>query len=300
MKRTASLPPLSKQVSDSRYCFLSTSTARTGGLRLLVAGREVCREEYQVVREGYPSLALELVVAGSGTLEVGGKKCVLLPGVFFCYGPGVSHSIRAEPGTRLVKYFVDFVGEEGVRLLKLSGMTPGKVAEIRNVEPLVAVFELLLNRGGRVTKSNADLCADLLRVILRMSAETAPVRARPLLRDDCCRRAIAIIDREYEEIRKIGEVAERLGVSAEHLSRSFRQMGEPPPSRRLSLKKLTQAAGLLLSGEWKVKEIAYRLGYATPFHFSSVFRRHFGYSPRALQRRMRGAVTAKGSSGKKA
>ena len=76
-------------------------------------------------------------------------------------------------------------------------------------------------------------------------------------------------------------------------------MGEVPPSKRLSLKKLTQAAGLLLSGEWKVKEVAYRLGYATPFHFSSVFRRHFGYSPRALQRQMRGAVTAKSPRRKK-
>ena len=299
MRRKSSLPPLSQQVSDSRYCFLSTSTAPTQGLRLLMAGREVCREEYQVTRDGYPSLALELVVAGSGTLELAGKNSALLPGVIFSYGPDVPHSIRNKPGGRLVKYFVDFVGEEGMHLLKIAGMTPGKVAGIRNAEPLITSFELLLNRGDRVSKSNAELCADLLRVILRMSVETVPIRPGLTLKDDCCSRAIALIDKEYEVIRSISEVAGRLGVTAEHLSRTFRKMGEVPPSKRLSLKKLTQAAGLLLSGEWKVKEVAYRLGYATPFHFSSVFRRHFGYSPRALQRQMRGAVTAKSPRRKK-
>ncbi len=290
MARSAPLPPLSAQVSDSRYCFLSTSTAPTKGMRLLMAGREFCREEYQVVRQGYPSFALELVVAGSGTLELGGKKLALLPGTIFSYGPGVPHAIRSQPGERLVKYFVDFVGLEAEKLMESAKVKAGKVAMIRDAEPLVAVFDLLINRGGRISKNNTDLCTDYLKAILRMSSETLPLRSRKIQKDNCYNRAVTLIDREYASIRTLEELAGRLGVSPAHLSRSFRAVGEPPPSQRLSRKKMTHAAGLLLSGEWKVKQVAYHLGYATPFHFSSVFKRHFGYSPRALQKQMRGGT----------
>jgi AraC-like DNA-binding protein len=69
-------------------------------------------------------------------------------------------------------------------------------------------------------------------------------------------------------------------------------MREDPPSRRLILKKMNRAVELLLSGDWKVKQVAYELGYATQFHFSSVFKRHFGHPPKALQqRRRRGVIT---------
>lgn len=260
-----------------------------------MAGREFCREEYQVLRQEYPSLALELVVAGGGILELGGKKITLQTGMIFSYGPRVPHAIRSEQGNRLVKYFVDFVGLEGEQLLEAAKMNGGKVAMIRDVEPLVAVFDLLINRGDRVSKNNVDLCTDYLRAILRMCSETLPLSSRKIQKDNCYNRAVTLIDQEYASLKTLEEVAGRLGVSPAHLSRSFRAMGEPPPSQRLARKKMTHAAGLLLSGEWKVKQAAYHLGYATPFHFSSVFKRHFGYSPHALHKQMRGGVTVRAS-----
>lgn len=289
MGRSLKLPPLSSQVSESRYCFLSTSIAWTKGLRLLMAGRETCREEYLLKRSGYPSMALELVVAGSGAIEIGDVKRPLLPGMIFTYGPDTPHSIRAGTGEKLIKYFVDFVGTEGADLLRSAGMNPGKMAVLRNPEPMIGVFELLLNRGGNLSKINTELCTDYLRAILRMSSEKVPVRSKGLMRNDCYNNASALIDADYAIIKTIEEVARRVGVTPEHLSRVFREMGEDPPSKRLTLKKLTHAAGLLLSGGWKVKEVAYKLGYATPFHFSSVFKRHFGYSPRSLRMQTRGS-----------
>ena len=219
--------------------------------------------------------------------------------MIFSYGPGVPHTIRSQAGERLVKYFVDFVGSEGEQFLKSAKLNDGKAAMIRDAEPLVAVFDLLINRGGRTSKNNVDLCTDYLRAILRMCGESIPLSSRKIHKDNCCNRAIALIDNEYATLKTIEEVARRLGVSAEHLCRSFRAIGEEPPSKRLSRKKMSHAAGLLLSGEWKVKQVAYHLGYATPFHFSSVFKNHFGYSPRALHQQMRGGGKIKGNTRKK-
>jgi len=107
-----SLPPLSSQVAGARYCFLSRSKGRHGGLRVILAGREECRADYQIFRESYPTNALELVVSGTGVLQLGRQSQRLLPGMVFSYGPGISHGIRAK-GPGLIKYFVDFTGDEG-------------------------------------------------------------------------------------------------------------------------------------------------------------------------------------------
>ena len=286
MARMSLLPPTSLQVSNASYCFLGTSPANKDELRMLMAGREVCREEYQIIREGYPSLALELVVAGAGSLELKGKRCDLLSGAMFSYGPGMPHAIRTNPGKRVTKYFINFTGREGEALLNAAGMKPGSVAMIPDLKPMVTVFDLILERGGKSSQSNAKLCADLLRVILRLSRESVPLRSGKPRRDDCYARTVALIDAEYVTLKSIGTIARRIGVTPEHLSRTFREMGAEKPSRRLISKKMTHAAGLLLSGGWKVKQIAYELGYATQFHFSSVFKRHFGCSPRSLQQHM--------------
>lgn len=286
MGKKPKLPPLSVQVSEARYCFLSDSATPSESLRLLMAGREVCNEEYLIDRSGYPSLAIELVVAGHGTVELDGKHHDLQPGMVFTYGPCIRHVIKA--GGSLIKYFADFTGKEGEALLRDSGISPGSVAMVRNPEPLTALFELLLDRGGSDSPINPELCADYLRPILRSCLEKVPSARRDGAVDDCYRRARALIDAEYAVIRSVAGLAGKTGVTPEHLSRVFRKIGEPSPSLLLNSKKMTHAAGLLVSGGWKVKQVAYELGYATPFHFSAAFKRHFGCSPRALRSRHSG------------
>jgi len=63
----------------------------------------------------------------------------------------------------------------------------------------------------------------------------------------------------------------------------FRAGGLQPPSLLLASKRMSHAAGLLLSSDVKVKQIAYELGFSTPFHFSAAFKRHYGCSPKALR-----------------
>jgi len=295
MGKKALLPPLSSQVSESRYCFLSDSTRSGKRLRLLMAGREVCSEDYVMRRAGYPTLALEIVSEGSGTLRLDGNTMPLRPGMIFAYGPGITHTMKAAAGSRLVKSFVDFTGEEGLRLLKASGLLPGKMAMARDPDSMLRLIELMLTRSGSVNDATRDLCADYLRGLLRLCAETVPLNRRSKDPADCYRRAVVMINTDYANIRSVSDLARRLDVTPEHLTRTFKSMGDEAPLKRITLRKLQHAADLLIAGGSKVKIVAAELGYANPFHFSAVFRRHFGYSPRALQRRVRGGARSIGS-----
>jgi hypothetical protein len=255
-----------------------------------MAGREVCSEDYVMRRAGYPTLALEIVAEGSGTLRLHGKTMPLRPGMLFAYGPGITHTIKATEGSRLVKSFVDFTGEEGLRLMKASGLLPGKMAMARDPESMLRLIDLMLLRSGSVTDGSRVLCADYLRALLRLCAETVPLNRRSKNPSDCYRRAIVMIDADYAGIRSVSDLARRLAVTPEHLTRTFKSMGDEAPLKRITLRKLQHASDLLIAGGSKVKIVAAELGYANPFHFSAVFRRHFGYSPRALQRRVRGGA----------
>jgi AraC-like DNA-binding protein len=111
-----------------------------------------------------------------------------------------------------------------------------------------------------------------------------------------------MIESDYTGIRSVADLARRLDVTPEHLTRTFHAMGDESPLKRITMRKLKHASDLLISGGSTVKGVAAELGFANPFHFSAVFKRHFGYSPRTLQRRERGSVltvTIAGADSKK-
>lgn len=278
----ASLPPLSAQVAVARYCFLARAKARQDGLRVILAGREECRPDYRIFRESYPTHAIELVVSGTGVLQLGRKTQRLVPGMVFSYGPGIPHGIRAE-GPGLIKYFVDFTGGEGDDLLGRAMLKPGRSLLVRHPDQMASLVDLILDRAGEKYRVNEGLCADYLRAILRLCTETLGKKRGVRGRDDCLRPALALINAEYLRLRSVAELSSRLGVTPEHLTRTFRAGGLHPPSLLLASKRMSHAAGLLLTGEAKVKQIAYELGFTTPFHFSAAFKRHYGCSPRALR-----------------
>jgi AraC-like DNA-binding protein len=174
--------------------------------------------------------------------------------------------------------------------MKASGLLPGKMAMARDPESMLRLIDLMLLRSGSVTDGSRVLCADYLRALLRLCAETVPLNRRSKNPSDCYRRAIVMIDADYAGIRSVSDLARRLDVTPEHLTRTFKSMGDEAPLKRITLRKLQHASDLLIAGGSKVKIVAAELGYANPFHFSAVFRRHFGYSPRALQRRVRGGA----------
>ena len=74
-------------------------------------------------------------------------------------------------------------------------------------------------------------------------------------------------------------LAESLAVSAPYLSRIFHEQTGTSPSRYLTELRMRQAKKLLMDTGLTVREIAERVGYPDPFHFSRSFRNAVGCSP---------------------
>jgi AraC-like DNA-binding protein len=99
------------------------------------------------------------------------------------------------------------------------------------------------------------------------------------------RRALAIIESHRERNLSIAVLAREVGVSQEHLTRSFaHQVGQPPLAYHRRT-RIEAAVSLLLNSRRPVKEIAWDLGFAGSTQFARTFRSVTGMSPTTFRSR---------------
>jgi transcriptional regulator GlxA family with amidase domain len=83
---------------------------------------------------------------------------------------------------------------------------------------------------------------------------------------------------------RTSELAATLGVTREHLSRSFAAAGAPNLKRVIDLVRLLAAAELSKNPGYDVRDVARVLGFASASHLSSTAQRIVGTKPASLAR----------------
>lgn len=98
--------------------------------------------------------------------------------------------------------------------------------------------------------------------------------------------AMAKVEELYQSDLKIGTIAKELGVSADHLTRQFRQAVGMTPIDYLRRYRFARALELLRHGE-AVGDVCTKVGFHHVSHFSREFKVLFGMTPSAFQRQSR-------------
>ena len=292
--RTPAIPtPLpsfvSKQVTQARRYFFDLDPTPGHEIRIVCGGYERARNDYVVNRSGFPFTTIEFVAEGNGTLELSGALHRLGPGMIFAYGPGIAHTMRADPVWPMVKYFVSFVGEAARPLLAGSALRLGGALQLSGFQEVREIFELLQREGAHDRRFGPRLCAALLPVLIikidehALSSGTAEPQAL-----ETYQRAKRILEQRFMELRTAGEAAAACHVNSSYLCRLFRRFAHTTPYRFMVKLKMDRAAELLLDERMRVKEAAAVLGFADAFHFSHTFKRIHGISPERFVQRSRG------------
>lgn len=98
--------------------------------------------------------------------------------------------------------------------------------------------------------------------------------------------AIRYVQRNLCEPVKLEKIAKELGVSTSYLYKSFHKVVKMSPTQYFQQYKIKWAQKLLLQ-QYRVNDIASRLGYSSAYHLSRVFKEQTGLSPRAYQKQIR-------------
>jgi AraC-like DNA-binding protein len=97
-------------------------------------------------------------------------------------------------------------------------------------------------------------------------------------------RAQKLVRDRIDENLSVTELARALGVSREHLTRVFKEQTAQTPYRYILRQKMLLACQLLKETSLTHKEIAARLGYDTPAHFTRTFKNVLRMTPSHFRR----------------
>lgn len=91
--------------------------------------------------------------------------------------------------------------------------------------------------------------------------------------------ALGILQNHVFSQISLGNVCEQLKITEEYLIRLFKRHMNMTPMRYLNNLKMETATSLLLNSDLSVKEISWKLGFSSQYHFSRNFKSYSGCTP---------------------
>ncbi|MBA4611861.1 helix-turn-helix domain-containing protein [Stappia taiwanensis] len=143
--------------------------------------------------------------------------------------------------------------------------------------------------GQRRANRSAELTALATLLLIwsleRLSAGCSKTAATETAAAQLFARFQVLLERHFDRLHPVSAYAERLAVSAPHLSRVCRAESGRPASSLIRARQMLEARRLLAYTQMSVSEVAYRLGFADPAYFSRVFAAEVGHPPRQFRKR---------------
>jgi len=231
-----------------------------------------------------------LVHSGSGTAHMEGRQIPFGACTLMNVPPGAVHAFRFEPDTQ---GFVVTLADEILDLI-LAGA--GDVRHMLGQPTVCAAPQDALDVSERIWREFnglagaralvlRGLCATLLGLTARQLALVGP---GPTEHDKAqvLQRFEALVEEHFLEHWGVADYARTLAISPTHLSRVVRAATGAPASQLIDARVIREARRRLAYTNLRVATIAYALGFADPAHFSRVFTRATGVSPRAFRHQL--------------
>jgi len=219
------------------------------------------------------------LLAGKGFYESSACGRVdLEPGDVAVCQPGHWHNYGPLPGESWIEVFCFVEGGVCDVLLSQGNLPTAPVLRAGLGDPIRADFLDLVVQGRR--GEAAEAAARWYRLAARLAP--CPTRLAPPRRERHAAELQAIADqlcadpgRDWNFIR----LAESVGLGHDAFRKAFTRRYRMPPQAFLQRERIHRACALLWWGQ-RVQDVAAAVGFSDPFHFSRVFKRCLGQSPR--------------------
>ncbi len=102
------------------------------------------------------------------------------------------------------------------------------------------------------------------------------------LEKDKLQQAKRFVESRLHQPPSLAEVAKAVALNEYKLKKGFKQLFQQTVYGYLTQLRLEKAYQLLQAGELTASEIAYQLGYSSPQHFHTAFKKKFGTAPKSI------------------
>jgi AraC family transcriptional regulator len=135
------------------------------------------------------------------------------------------------------------------------------------------------------------LAALLAAHVARHYVAARPVRATSIggLAAHKIRCVRTFVDEHLGETIRVEQLAAEVHMSPFHFARMFKQSTEQSPHLYILLQRIRRARELLASTDSPIVEVAADVGFRTQGHFTGVFHRYTGFTPKAFRMSARDA-----------
>jgi AraC-like DNA-binding protein len=234
--------------------------------------------------------------------EGASRPSACTPGSVVLLKPGGEYHLELAPGAHLIRLTFDVVyqprqGHPGEMThirparrqpspTEVWGVDlPTRIPEVLASQCMMAM-ELIRNEHWQRPAVYARTCGRLGLLLGELVSEASapPVSAGPA-RGYWATRVERLMRDRQSTLPTVAQLAAAVGVSREHLSRSYRQETGVTLSGRLKEERWRRAADMLANTHAPINAIARRVGYRRAESFAQAFRQARGMTPTAFRRR---------------
>ena len=231
-----------------------------------------------------PKTMTQLVVTleGEGAFRYGDTVYPLTPGKGFMCMLGDPQSAYFYPGHARKPWiflWMDFSGETAVRMVEELSSLYGHVFDLPLDSGLIRYLKSFRNQRRSIRFVSPTEGARIVCDVLALLGENLERKDIDSPGSRLVQAAQAAISKNLDRTWNLSDIAARLKVSREHLTRIFRDRTGMTPQEFAAEERMQFAVRLLRDSFQSCEEIAEQTGYSSAVSFNRAFRRRFGYSP---------------------
>lgn len=223
-------------------------------------------------------------IEGRGKFIYGGESYDIGEGGAFLFKPNVSHEYYAD-GDTWKTCWITFNGDSADSLFEYLDFGDAEVFNINKFDDLyVHLRSIRKHFSSDELDREVKMSLVLYRILVRLSEiKNEQPNERELSKNEKYQKLAPLMEmlseKYYEDI-SLGDMADVLGISRNHLCRLFNNVYHTTPLKYLTQLRLNKAKYMLCSPDkMKIKDIAYAVGFNDTSYFCSVFKKMEGSTP---------------------
>lgn len=237
---------------------------------------------------GTPEYIFIYCEEGAGWIYLDGEKYTLKKNQAFIIPANESHAYGSENSNPWSIYWIHFCGEDTHMFSSIIGRVINIVESdnSRYRDRILLFEEMYQNLEMGYSPENLEYVSFCIRYFLASLKYLSQYREIKNVKEaDIIQKSILFMKDNLEGKITLKDIADNIGYSSSRFGALFAEKTSYSPMDYYNQLKIQRSCSYLQFSDLKLKEIAFRLGFYDPFHFSKAFKQEMEITPKEYRKR---------------